>query len=49
MRQQIRQIVEAHEAVSLEDDALMPAAVLLLLYERDGAEHLLFQVRTHHV
>ena len=49
MRQRIREIVESHEATPLADDALAPAAVLLLLYERDGAEHLLFQVRTHHV
>ncbi len=27
----------------------MPAAVMLLLYERDGAEHVLFQVRSHRV
>lgn len=28
---------------------LMPAAVMLLLYERDGEEHLLFQVRSQQV
>lgn len=28
---------------------LMPAAVMLLLYEREGEEHLLFQVRSQHV
>ena len=49
MRERIREIVEGHEAAPLEDAALAPAAVLLLLHERDGAEHLLFQVRTHHV
>ncbi len=49
MRQWIRGIVEDHEPAQLDDAALAPAAVLLLLYERDGIEHLLFQVRTHHV
>ena len=48
MRQRIREIVEAYEPTRLEQgDGLAPAAVLLLLYERDGAEHVLFQVRTH--
>ncbi len=31
------------------DGGHMPAAVLLLLYERDGQEHLLFQVRSQQV
>ena len=47
MREQIREIVEAYEPARLEGDSLVPAAVLLLLYEREGVEHLLFQVRTH--
>jgi len=50
MRDLIRDIVSRHEAV-LADPTKdhMPAAVLLLLHERDGVEHLLFQVRSQHV
>ena len=47
MRERIRAIVEGYEPARLDHDGLAPAAVLLLLYQRDGAEHLLFQVRTH--
>ena len=46
MRGRIRAIVRAYEPARLGGDGLAPAAVLLLLHERDGTEHLLFQVRT---
>ena len=49
MRESVREAVEGYEAQRLEGDDLVPAAVMVLLYERDGEEHLLFQVRTHHV
>ena len=47
MRERIRGIVRAYEPARLGGEGLAPAAVLLLLHERGGAEHLLFQVRTH--
>ena len=49
MRERIREVLARYEPERLTDGGLAPAAVLLLLYERDGSEHLLFQVRTHHV
>jgi 8-oxo-dGTP pyrophosphatase MutT (NUDIX family) len=50
MRDLIRSVVGSHEAVLADPDGgHMAAAVLLLLYERDGQEHLLFQVRSQHV
>ena len=49
MRDRVREVIEGYEPQSIDDDALWPAAVMLLLYERDGEEHLLFQVRTQHV
>jgi 8-oxo-dGTP pyrophosphatase MutT (NUDIX family) len=50
MRDLIRDIVGRHEAKLADPDGgHMPAAVLLLLYERDGQEHLLFQVRSQQV
>ncbi|MEZ4554567.1 MAG: CoA pyrophosphatase [Dehalococcoidia bacterium] len=50
MRDLIRDVMSRHEPV-LVDPARdhMPAAVLLLLHERNGVEHLLFQVRSQHV
>ncbi|MXZ62066.1 MAG: CoA pyrophosphatase [Chloroflexi bacterium] len=49
MRESVREVIEGYEPQRMEGDALVPAAVMVLLYERDGEEHLLFQVRTHHV
>jgi len=50
MRDVARQIFSAYQPVVLPDgEGRIPAAVLLLFYERDGAEHILFQVRTQQV
>ena len=50
MRDLIRDIVSKYEPVMADPNGgHMPAAVLLLLYERDGQEHLLFQVRSMQV
>ena len=49
MRDVIREILGRYEPPSQDVSHLMPAAVMLLLHERDGVEHLLFQVRTQHV
>jgi 8-oxo-dGTP pyrophosphatase MutT (NUDIX family) len=49
VRDLVRQLVANHEPALVAAEGLVPAAVLMLLYERDGAEHLLFQVRSQHV
>ena len=49
MRESVREVIEGYEPQRMEGESLVPAAVMVLLYERDGEEHLLFQVRTHHV
>lgn len=49
MRDLVREVIEGYEPQRMEGDSLVPAAVMVLLYERDGEEHLLFQVRTQHV
>lgn len=49
MRQIARDVLARHEPVLQPIEGRMAAAVLLLLYERDGAEHLLFQVRSQQV
>ena len=49
MRDRVRQVLEHYEPTRIEGDGLVPAAVMVLLYEHSGHEHLLFQVRTHHV
>lgn len=50
MRDLIRDIVGRYEPKLADPDGgHIPAAVLLLLYERDGQEHLLFQVRSQQV
>ena len=49
MRDRVREVVEGYEPQRIDDDSLWPAAVMILLYERDGEEHLLFQVRTQQV
>lgn len=49
MRDATRSILAGYEPRLHDDATLVPAAVMLLLYERDGEEHLLFQVRSQHV
>lgn len=49
MRETTRAILAGYEPRLHDDVTLVPAAVMLLLYERDGEEHLLFQVRSQHV
>ena len=49
MRDTARAVLAGYEPRLHADDTLIPAAVMLLLYERDGEEHLLFQVRSQHV
>ena len=49
MRDRVRQVFERYEPTRIEGDDFAPAAVMLLLYEHSGHEHLLFQVRTQHV
>ena len=49
MRDTIRALISAYEPRLNASPGLIPAAVLLLLYERDGQEHLLFQVRSMEV
>jgi 8-oxo-dGTP pyrophosphatase MutT (NUDIX family) len=49
MRNRIREILEGYQPPVSDARDLMPAAVMLLLHERDGVEHMLFQVRTQHV
>jgi len=49
MRDRARQVLEHYQPVRIESEGHIPAAVLVLLYEHSGHEHVLFQVRTHHV
>ena len=49
MRDIVRALLDGYEPRLDTTPGLMPAAVMLLLYERDGEEHLLFQVRSQHV
>lgn len=49
MRSRAREVFERYEPQRIEGEDHVPAAVMLLLYEHRGHEHLLFQVRTHHV
>jgi 8-oxo-dGTP pyrophosphatase MutT (NUDIX family) len=49
MRDQVRAVFESYEPQRIEGADHVPAAVMVLLYEHLGHEHLLFQVRTHHV
>ena len=49
MHDRVRQVFEHYEPARIAGDGLVPAAVMVLLYEHSGHEHLLFQVRTHHV
>jgi 8-oxo-dGTP pyrophosphatase MutT (NUDIX family) len=46
MRDLARTLLATYEPKLNDDPGLIPAAVMLLLYERDGEEHLLFQVRS---
>lgn len=49
MRDLTRRVMAAHHPALLSEEGRRPSAVLLLLYERDGQEHVLFQVRTQEV
>ena len=44
-----RALLAAHEPTLIADEGRKQAAVLLLLYEREGEEHVLLQVRTQQV
>ncbi|HJM76328.1 MAG TPA: CoA pyrophosphatase [Dehalococcoidia bacterium] len=44
-----RRLVAAHEPVLVQGDVLRASAVLLLLYEQQGREYVLFQERTQEV
>ena len=46
MRDLLRSVLAEYEPTLDETPGLIPAAVMLLLYEREGEEHLLFQVRS---
>jgi 8-oxo-dGTP pyrophosphatase MutT (NUDIX family) len=45
-RDLLRPLLANYEPKQNDEPGLIPAAVMLLLYERDGEEHLLFQVRS---
>ena len=47
MRSLVREVFAKYQPVVLPVEDRVPAAVLMLLYERDGEDHVLFQVRTH--
>lgn len=49
MRELVRSALARHEARGLNGSGLREAAVLLLLYESAGVDHVLFQVRTQRV
>jgi len=49
VRDRARELLQGLRPTLVPVDGHMPAAVMLLLYERDGAEHVLFQVRSHRV
>ena len=49
MRDIARSLLASYEPRLNDTAGLIPAAVVLLLYERDGEEHLLFQVRSMEV
>ncbi len=46
---QIRHFLSGYQPVRLSQDEAMPAAVLLLLYEKDGEPYILLTRRTDHV
>lgn len=49
MRHAARETFRAYEPTLLSPEERIPSAVMLLLYEREGVEHLLFQVRSQEV
>jgi 8-oxo-dGTP pyrophosphatase MutT (NUDIX family) len=49
VRDRIRSACGAYRPVELPLEDRVPAGVLVLMQRREGAEHLLFQVRTHRV
>ena len=46
MRDHVRQAIAGHVAVEIPLKDLRDSAVMVLLHEQDGVEHLLFQVRS---
>ncbi len=46
MRDRVRQAIAGYAAAEIPLEGLRDSAVMLLLHEEDGAEHLLFQVRS---
>ena len=49
MQNEIRRVLEAYEPDELIDGTLVPAAVLILIYQREGEPHVVFQRRTDRV
>lgn len=49
MLEDLRRSLAAYEPDELIDDSLVPAGVLILVYQRDGEPHIVFQRRTDHV
>lgn len=49
MLNDLRRVLAAYEPDELVDNTLVPAAVLILIYERDGEPHIVFQRRTDRV
>lgn len=49
MRDLARAFMERYQPVTRPAEGRWPSAVLILLYERDGVDHIIFQVRTQHV
>ena len=49
MRERMRTVIGGYTPRLIGSTDFVPAAVMLLLYERAGQEHLLFQVRSQHV
>ena len=49
MKDSLSHVLDAYEPQMVIEEGLRPAAVLLLLYERDGEPHIVFQKRTNSV
>ena len=47
--EQVRQALAEYAPRHIDDDATIPAAVLILVYDRDGEAHVLFTERTDQV
>ncbi len=46
MRDRIRQVISGYAPTEIPLEGLRDSAVMVLLHERDGAEHVIFQVRS---